>query len=309
MDKGVDHKLNQAAIRNFEPAQRIKFFLYLYAFKIAGEESHDGFKLMQQVSLHICVVHFVTELIAAYMVSDKTDAFGRHDRQPTLGVFAEQQHGGYGHTSVRTDKAQVAHQFVQVMSLGNGIGDVVKGSLTESVAHQTFLLQYDGEAVLQEYFEGIFIQVVQCSIFHHRFVRGETAAFGHHLRQFGIVKHLALVSTVLYPDNAFVVVVGLVVTLFDGGHHHAAAFHLGRVNIEQDAWNDILRSDIAEHIGCFLHLSIRQRVKFPCFVMDANHKLASAIITHGNQFAAYVIFIQDAFLELHLAYFAEGSEP
>lgn len=99
--------------------------------------------------------------------------------------------------------------------------------------------QYDGEAVLQEYLEGIFIQVVQCSIFHYGFIRGETATFGHHLRQFGIVKHLALVSTVLYPDYAFIVVVRLVVPLFDCGYHHAAVFHLSRVNIEQDAWNDI----------------------------------------------------------------------
>lgn len=79
MDKGVDHKLNQTAIRDFELAQRIKFFLHLYVFKIAGKESHNGFKLMQQVSFHIRIVHFVSELLAAYMVPDKTDAFGRHD--------------------------------------------------------------------------------------------------------------------------------------------------------------------------------------------------------------------------------------
>ena len=162
---------------------------------------------------------------------------------------------------------------------------------------------------MQEYLEGIFIQVVQCSIFHYGFIRGETATFGHHLRQFGIVKHLALVSTVLYPDNAFVVVVRLIVSLFDGCHHHAAAFHLGCINVEQDAWNDIFRSDIAEHVGCFLHLGIRQGVKFSCLIIDANHKPTSSIITHGNQFATYVIFVQDAFLELHLAYFAEVSEP
>ena len=282
VNKGIDHKLNQAAIRNFEPAQRIKFFLHLYVFKIPGKESHDGFKLMQQVSLHIRIVHFVTELLAAYMVPDKTDALSRHDRQPTLGVFTEQQHGGYGQTSVRTNKSQITHQFVQVMSLGNGIGYVVKRSLMESVADQTFLFQYNGKAVLQEYFESVFIQVVQRSIFHHRFVRSETATFGHHLRQFSIIKHLALVCTVLYPDYAFIVVVRLVVSLFDGCHHHAAAFHLSRVNIEQDAWNDIFRSDIAEHVGRFLHLSIRQGVKFPCLVIDANYKLTSAIITHSN---------------------------
>ena len=204
---------------------------------------------------------------------------------------------------------QVAHQFVQVVSLGNGIGDVVKRSLTKSVANQTFLLQNDGKAILQEYFEGVFIQVVQRGIFYHRFVRGETATFGHHFRQFGIVKHLALVGTVLYPDNAFIVVIRLVVSLFDGGHHHTAAFHLGRVNIEQDAWNDIFRSDIAEHVGRFLHFSIRQRVKFSRLVIDANHKLTSTIVTHGNQFATYVIFIQDSFLKLHLAYLTEVSEP
>ena len=152
VDKCIDHKLNQTTVRNFKFAQRIKFFLNLYVSKIAGEESHDGFKLAQQVSLHIRIVHFVPKLLAAYMVPDKTDAFGRHDRQPTLGVFAKQQHGGYGHTSVRTDKAQVAHQFVQIVPLGNGISDVIKRSFTKSVAYQAFLLQYNGKSG----FAGIF---------------------------------------------------------------------------------------------------------------------------------------------------------
>ena len=43
--------------------------------------------------------------------------------------------------------------------------------------------------------------------------------------------------------------------------------------------------------------------------MDANHKLAATEVAHGNQLAAYIIFVQDAFLELHLAYFAEASDP
>ena len=34
--------------------------------------------------------------------------------------------------------------------------------------------------------------------------------------------------------------------------------------------------------------------------MDANHKLAATEVAHGNQLAAYIIFVQDAFLELHL---------
>ena len=257
---------------------------------------------MQQIALHVCIIYFVTELLATYIISYKTDTFGRHHRQPTLGVFAKQQHGGYRQISVRANKAQIAHQFVQVMSLGNGIGDVVKRRFTESIADQTFFLQYDGETVLQKYFEGVFIQIVQSCISYHRFIWSKAAAFGHHLGQFCIVKDLALVCSVFYPDDAFVVVVWLVIPLFDGGHNHASATYACRINVKQDAWNYILRSDIAKQIGCFLHFGIRQRIKFSCFVVDANHKLASTKVTHGNQFATYVVFIQDAFLELHLAY-------
>ena len=263
---------------------------------------------MQQIALHVCIIYFVTELLATYIISYKTDTFGRHHRQPTLGVFAKQQHGGYRQISVRADKAQIAHQFVQVMSLGNGIGDGVKRCFTESIADQTFFLQYDGETVLQKYFEGVFIQIVQSCISYHRFIWGKAAAFGHHLGQFCIVKDLALVCTVFYPDNAFVVMVRFVIPFFDGGHNHASALHACRINVKQDAWGYILRSDIAKQIGCFLHLSIRQGVKFSCLVVDAYYKLTSTKVAHSNQFAAYIVFIQDTFLELYLAYLTPVPE-
>ena len=100
----------------------------------------------------------------------------------------------------------------------------------------------------------------------------------------------------------------LVVSLFDRGHNHAAAIYTCSIYIKQNAWNNVFRSYIAEHVGCLLHFGIRQRVKFPALVIDANHNLTSAKVTHGNQFAASVVFVQDAFLELHLAHFATVSE-
>ena len=139
VDKGVDHKLNQTAVWNFKFAQWIKLFLHLYVSKITGKERHDGFKLMQQIALHVGVIHFVTELLAAYIISYKTDTFGRHHRQPTLGVFAKQQHGCYRQVSVRADKAQIAHQLVQVVAFGNGTGNVIERSFAERITHNPFL--------------------------------------------------------------------------------------------------------------------------------------------------------------------------
>ena len=98
---------------------------------------------MQQITLHVCIIHFVPELLATNIIPHKADTFGCHNRQPTLGIFAKQQDGGNRQTSVRTDESQITHQFVQVVAFGNGTGNVVRRSFTEYVTHNPFLFQYE----------------------------------------------------------------------------------------------------------------------------------------------------------------------
>ena len=129
VDECIYYEFDQAAIRNLESAGRIELLSYLHIFKITGKKCHDSLKLMQQVSLHIRIIHFVPELLASDAVADEADAFGRHDRQPALGVFAEQQHSGYSQTAVWPDKMQIVHQLVHVVPLGDGVGNVIKRHL------------------------------------------------------------------------------------------------------------------------------------------------------------------------------------
>ena len=48
---------------------------------------------MKQISLHICIIHFVTKNLAADAVACKTDTLGSHHWHPALGVFAKQKYG------------------------------------------------------------------------------------------------------------------------------------------------------------------------------------------------------------------------
>ena len=96
MHKAVYRELNQAGIRYFQLSHTVEFFSHLHIMQITSEEIHDRVILMKQISLHICIIHLVTEYLAADAVACKTDTLGCHHWQPTLGVFAKQKHGSNG---------------------------------------------------------------------------------------------------------------------------------------------------------------------------------------------------------------------
>ena len=96
MYKAVYSELNQACVRYFQLSHTVEFFSHLHIMQITSEEIHDRIILMKQISLHICIIHLITEYLAADAVACKTDTLGCHHWQPTLGVFAKQKHGSNG---------------------------------------------------------------------------------------------------------------------------------------------------------------------------------------------------------------------
>ena len=88
--------------------------------QITSEEIHDRVILVKQISLHICIIHLVTENLAADAVASKTDALGSHHWHPALGVFAKQKHGSNGQCTIWTDKSQVAKNLLTVVPLSYG---------------------------------------------------------------------------------------------------------------------------------------------------------------------------------------------
>ena len=120
MYKAVYSELNQACVRYFQLSHTVEFISYLHVMQITSEEIHDSVILMKQISLHICIIHLVTEYLTADAVACKTDALGSHHRHPALGVFAKQKHGSNSQCTIRTDKSQVAKYLLTVMSLSYG---------------------------------------------------------------------------------------------------------------------------------------------------------------------------------------------
>lgn len=71
MHKAVYSKLNQAGVRYFQLTHAVEFISYLYIMQITSEEIHNSVILMKQISLHICIIHFVTKDLAANAVPAK----------------------------------------------------------------------------------------------------------------------------------------------------------------------------------------------------------------------------------------------
>ena len=115
--KAVYCKLNQACIRYFQLTHAVEFISHLHIMQITSEEIHDRVILMKQVSLHICIIHLVTEYLAANTVASKTDTLGCHHWHPALGVFAKQKHGSNGQCAIGTDKSQIAKYLLTLISL------------------------------------------------------------------------------------------------------------------------------------------------------------------------------------------------
>ena len=126
MYKAVYSKLNQARVRYFQLSHAVEFISHLHIMQITSEEIHDRVILMKQISLHICIIHLVTENLAAYAVASKTDALGCHHWHPALGVFAKQKHGSNGQCTIRTDKSQIAKYLLTVMPLSYGRANHIK---------------------------------------------------------------------------------------------------------------------------------------------------------------------------------------
>jgi len=120
MYKAVYSELNQACVRYFQLTHAVEFISYLHIMQITSEEIHDSIILMKQISLHLCIIHFVTENLAADAVACKTDALGSHHWHPALGVFAKQKHGSNSQCAIGTDKSQIAKYLLTVMSLSYG---------------------------------------------------------------------------------------------------------------------------------------------------------------------------------------------
>lgn len=76
--------------------------------QVTSEEIHDSVILVKQIPLHVCIIHLVTEYLAADAVASKTDTLGCHHWHPALGVFAKQKHGSNSQCTIGTDKSQIA---------------------------------------------------------------------------------------------------------------------------------------------------------------------------------------------------------
>ena len=120
MYKAVYREFNQTGVRYFQLTYAIEFISHLHIMQVTSEEIHDSVILMKQIPLHICIIHLVTEHLAANTVASKTDTLGCHHWHPTLGVFAKQKHGSNCQCTIRTDKSQVAKYLLTVMSLSYG---------------------------------------------------------------------------------------------------------------------------------------------------------------------------------------------
>ena len=193
MYQRVDRELNQCCDRNLQFAQRIEFRLHLYIAQISREEIHDGVVLMQQTALHIFVPYLVAKRGAAHRVAHIADALRRVGRQPSLRIFAKQQHGGHRHLAVGTNKAQVAQQPLYRHTAYHHVNHLLQCVVAQVHFADTALLHRDRETVQQILLYHLLVQVFQREVVHGSFVRRKTATLAHHLCQFCIVKHAPLV--------------------------------------------------------------------------------------------------------------------
>lgn len=73
--------------------------------------------LVEQVSLHACIVCFTTELCSTNRIAYKTNTFGCHYRQPSLCVFGKKQDSSHGHPVIWKDEVEIPQELSYVMSL------------------------------------------------------------------------------------------------------------------------------------------------------------------------------------------------
>ena len=97
--------LSPRGVRYFQLTHTVKFISHLHVMQIASEEIHNSVILVKQVSLHICIIHLVTEHLAADTVASKTDALGCHHWHPALGVFPKQKHSSNSQCTIWTNKS------------------------------------------------------------------------------------------------------------------------------------------------------------------------------------------------------------
>lgn len=71
MYKAIYSELNQARVRYFQLSHAVEFFSYLHIMQITSEEIHDRVILMKQISLHICIIHLVTETLLPMLLPAK----------------------------------------------------------------------------------------------------------------------------------------------------------------------------------------------------------------------------------------------
>ena len=210
MHKAVYSKLNQAGVRYFQLTHAVEFISYLYIMQITSEEIHNSVILMKQISLHICIIHFVTKDLAANAVTSKTDALGCHHWHPALSVFAKQKHSSNSQCTIGADKSQVAKYLLTVMPPCYRRAYRIKRCFIKSVTSQAFLLQHSLKTVAKKQFDSHCIKVVDSCVPNTGFVRSKTAAVCHHFCEFGIVENLTLVCSILHPYNSFIIMIWLV---------------------------------------------------------------------------------------------------
>ena len=259
---------------------------------------------MQQTTLHILVSHFIAKHGATNGVTHIADTLGGIGRQPSLGVLAKQQHSSNCHFTIRTDKAQIPKQTFQTDATHYKVSHLFYRKVTQIHLAHTALLHHDCETIQQILLQHLLVHILDAEILYSRLVRCKTTTLTHHFSQLGIVKHLSFICTVLHPHDALVVVIWLIQTFFYRRNHNAASIYLCRIDIQQNTGYDIFRCHIAQHICCFLHLLIRQRVHHACLIIDSNHQLTAMRIAESHHFTANIVLVCDALFELHLGHLA-----
>ena len=104
MYQSIYGELNKADVWNLQYSLRVKLFPNLYMAQVPGEEIHNSFKLMKQISFNVGIIHLITKLCTSKIVSNKANALCSHCRKPTLSVLAKQQHCSHCDFSIGSDE-------------------------------------------------------------------------------------------------------------------------------------------------------------------------------------------------------------
>ena len=104
MYQGVHDKLHKHLRRNFQCRETVELILNLTAFQIPVDESHRGFELCQEVSLHIGADKAVSEPVSAQVVTYESDASDCEDWIEFQDILSKKQKAG------QCQSAFVVHQ-------------------------------------------------------------------------------------------------------------------------------------------------------------------------------------------------------